>query len=201
MRITKIICLIVLFFSINCLALSLNVKQKNITDDNFKELYANCYVIKFSNVFINMNNKRIKIPIFQGSHGDIDLEELEEIQKNKIFILSSLIFFSKKGELKKTLLDFLYFYKKSMLKNNDINKPTIIGAEGDSYIIWYDFVYEGMNSSMMIHLMGNEKNMDELDRKRINVRNRTIEMIELDESLDNFRVSIIIGEESPFFIK
>jgi hypothetical protein len=95
-------------------------------------------------------------------------------------------------------LEFLNFYKSSLLRNNDINKPTIIGAEGDSYIIWYDFVYEGINSSMMIHLAGDEKNMDELDKKRIKSKDRTIDMIKLNEQVNGFTVRINIGEESGF---
>lgn len=172
--------------------------REKITDKNFQQLYADCYVVKFSNIFIMIDNKKIKIPIFDGTYGDVDLEELKKVQKSKADILSSLVFYSKKDELKKTLIEFLSFYKKSLLKNNDINKPTIIGGEGDSYIIWYDFNYEGINSSMMIHVLGDVKNMDELDEKRIRGRDRTIEIVEFDKKADSFRVSINIGEESGF---
>ncbi len=194
----------VLFFITVCLfiknteCLSQNTSREKVTDKNFQQLYADCYVIKFSNVFMMADSKKIIIPIYNGTYGDVDLDELKKFQKSKADILSSLIFYSKKGKLKNTLIDFLNFYKKSLLKDNDINKPTIIGGEGDSYIIWYDFVYEGINSSMMIHLLGDEKNMDELDEKRIRGRDRTIEMIEFNSKADNFRVSINIGEESGF---
>jgi hypothetical protein len=188
----------VCLFITNTECLSQNTSKEKVTDKNFQQLYADCYVIKFSNVFMMVDNKKIIIPIYNGTYGDVDLDELKKVQKSKADILSSLIFYSKKGKLKNTLIDFLNFYKKSLLKDNDVKKPTVIGGEGDSYIIWYDFVYEGINSSMMIHLSGDEKNMDELDEKRIRGRDRTIDMVEFNAKADNFRVSINIGEESGF---
>ncbi len=185
-----------ILYSSECLS-QINNREK-ITDKNFLQLYADCYVVKFSNIFVTIDNKKIKIPIFNGTYGDVDLEELKKVQKSRADILSSLIFYSQKDGLKKTLIEFLSFYKKSLLKDNDINKPTIIGGEGDSYIIWYDFNYEGIKSSMMIHVLGDIKNMDELDEKRIRGRDRTIEIVEFDQKSDNFRVRINIGEESGF---
>jgi hypothetical protein len=194
---TRIIILLALcFYSNYCFSKNDLVK---ITNENFNQKNEPFYEVKFSNVFKIKNGKRIKIPIFNGSFGDVELEDLMKVQNIKdASILGNLNFFSKKGVVKKTLLEFLNFYKSSLLKDNDINKPTIIGAEGDSYIIWYDFVYEGINSSMMIHLAGDEKNMDELDKKRIKSKDRTIDMIKLNEQVNGFTVRINIGEESGF---
>jgi len=158
--------------------------------------YRGGKIIKYSNVLLKQNEKEINIPIFQGKSGTITFDDLQKMDKE--YVLGNIVVKAKTNKVKKTLLEFLNFYKGSLLKDNDINKPTIIGGEGDSYIIWYDFVCEGINSSMMIHLAGDEKNMDELDKKQIRGRDRTIDMIKLDETSEGFYFDINIGEESGF---
>ena len=79
------------------------------------------YVIKFSNLIYDVKGKKITIPIFQGSLGNVEHEDFLKYCIDKKILIpkameSGFVIRTKKGELKKTLLDFIKFYKGNILR-------------------------------------------------------------------------------------
>ncbi|HPS58217.1 MAG TPA: hypothetical protein PK514_08940 [Spirochaetota bacterium] len=103
-----------------------------------------CFKIGFSNIIYNIDGHEIKIPIFQGINGDIDYKTfIDYCHENKLLINnareSGFAIQAKKGQLKSTLHDFIRFYKKNILKDIDIEKPTWVGISDEWWYILYDF--------------------------------------------------------------
>lgn len=173
------------------------VNDNEINDKNFQQFWEGySFNIKFKNVWIEdykVKGRYVKVPIFQGISGDVKLSQLEKKKKAKenITILGALRYPTRKGEVKKTILECVQFYKDSLLKNIDYNKPTIIGGEETAIIIWYDFIYDGRQSSMMI-ITGRA-----LKCKKCIYR--YIDDIEVDEESDSFILKLRIGSPSPFY--
>ena len=163
---------------------------------------AGVYIIRCSNVIFDINNKKIKVPIYNGIYGDITYEDLEKQQTKKdLYLLGNIYIPVKDGEVKKTFFDMLSFYKKSFLKNIDVNQPSVIGNEGGvDMFIWYDFDYEGIPCSMMITVACDIKTTSKKIRK-MNPNNEdieTVDMLVFKEDSKWIGLTIIIGEYSKF---
>jgi hypothetical protein len=163
---------------------------------------AGVYIIRYSNVIFDINNKKIKVPIYNGIYGDITYEDLEKQQTKKdLYLLGNIYIPVKDGEVKKTFFDMLSFYKKSFLKNIDVNQPSVIGNEGGvDMFIWYDFDYEGIPCSMMITVACDIKTTSKKIRK-MNPNNEdieTVDMLVFKEDSKWIGLTIIIGEYSKF---
>ncbi len=123
-------------------------------------IYGDSFIVKYRAVNIIYKGKKVTIPIFGGSNGELDDQKLLEDHKNiKVKSTNQLIMNLaipvKKGSVKKTFLDILNFYKQSLLKDINIEIPSVVGFEecggGKSpAIIWYDFNYNGFHSSIQI---------------------------------------------------
>jgi hypothetical protein len=173
------------------------VKDENITEANFRQL-NNRYIIKFSNVWDNFNNRLIKIPIFKGTEGDVQLNQLERKQKMKdVSIMGGIIIETGKGKVRQGVLECVSFYKKSLLKNVDIHKPSIIGVEPSGMFIWYDFDYEGIPGTLMIGVAYDP----DCETKKSMCRYEYLEDIEVNENANGFRLSINFGERSQWYRK
>jgi hypothetical protein len=173
------------------------ISDIDINNSNFVQ-YGKGYSfnIKFKNVWIDdsrFKGRVLKVPIFNGVSGDVKLSQLErkKVLNDNISILGSLTYLTKKGDLKKTILDCVEFYKDSLLRNINYLKPTTIGLEEGGIIIWYDFIYEGYPSSIMI---GTARS-----RSCKKCVYRYINEIEVDEDYDGFDLKIMIGSHSPFY--
>jgi len=157
------------------------------------------YVIRYSNVILTMDEKKIKVPIFGGIYEDITIEELKKMQTikpdNENYPLAYLSIPTEKGKVRNTFLSLLSFYKKNLFKNVDVNKPTVIGKEEILWIIWYDFIFENMPSSMMVVMGADDKLTKNNENKYSEL---TIESIGIDENSSSFILQIFIGEPSPF---
>lgn len=193
-----VFCFLFLLFS-GCIEAKCNdvnklqfVNDADIDDNNFKQI-SHSYVLKFKNVWLDypmLNGKLIKIPIFRGEKGNVRISQLHKKQIDKGYsIIGALKFYAKKGELKKTILDCVNFYKGSLFKNIDARVPTIIAGEGTSLIIWYDFKYMGYPSSVMIGTSGGDSCKDYY---------RYIDDICVNENYGWFHFKILIGDKSPF---
>jgi hypothetical protein len=160
------------------------------------------YIIRYSNVVFDINNKKIKVPIYNGIYEDITYEDLEKQQTKKdLYLLGNIYIPVKDGEVKKTFFDILNFYKKSLFRDIDTNKPSVIGNEGgEDMYIWYDFDYEGIPCSMMITVACDVRATSKKMRK-MNPNNEdieTVDMLVFKEDSKWIGLTIIIGEYSKF---
>ena len=146
---------------------SLNAKTistEQITDKHIEEyksgktIYSlDIFVINFANIIYNVNGKNIKIPIFKGTMGDVHYNDLLNYYRNKTFFDSDVnsetgyIIKVKKGEAKKTLHEFLAFYKSNILKDIDIEHPVTIYLSPVEWILQYNFVVDGVPCYMHIN--------------------------------------------------
>ena len=174
----------------------------------FEEVDKNSgvYIIRYSNIVTEVENKKIKIPIYGGMYEDISYDDLEKLQTNKkLYLLGNLNIDAKDGEVKKTFFDILSFYKKTFFKDIDTNNPSVIGNEGgDSLFVWYDFDYEGMPCSMMITVAYDKKATNEkISKIRSGMKKeepfkRTLDMIEFKEDSKWIGLQILLGQDSGF---
>jgi len=173
------------------------VKDENITESNFRQLNTR-YIIKFSNVWREYNNRLIKIPIYGGTDGDVRLSQLESKQKKKeLTILGGIIIETGKGKVKQGVLDCVNFYKNNILKNTVIDKPTIIGVELSGMFIWYDFDYEGIPGTLMLGMAFDP----DCEKKKSQCRYEYLKDIEVNENANGFRLSIKFGGHSRWYRK
>lgn len=114
--------------------------------DKSVQKYASDYtfIITFTNLIYESHNTKIVIPIYKGHSGDVRYKDFHDYcVKNKLLEShvgeSGFIIKTDKGQLKSTLHDFIRFYKKNILKDIDIEKPTWVGISDEWWYILYDF--------------------------------------------------------------
>lgn len=198
-----IILLVSLMVIINC--------NKTVNSENnnqlpkFEIVNETDAIIRYSNVIVDIKGKSIKVPIYGGVYGDITKKDLVKEMKPKFNPLGSLYITAKDGEVKKTFFDILNFYKKNLLKEVDINKPSVIGNEGGvDMLIWYDFDCEGIPCSMMIIVAcDHEATSKKIQKMYPNIKNgekieETVDMLEFKEDSKWIGISMNIGSESGF---
>jgi len=169
----------------------------NIQQGSIQEFFnTNSFIIKFSNIIYEHKGKKIKIPIFEGSMGDVLYDDfikfcmvnnlLEEGFRENGFIVKT-----DKGKLSKTFNEFLLFYKKSILSNTDLNKPSRIEVYGGGLYLFYEFNIEGVPCVIFIVATTKKeyRSADEI---------KSITGIELDETekIPHFIYSFWINSES-----
>jgi len=129
---------------------------------------AHLYVIKFSNLIYTTDRtakKKIKIPIFQGTLDDVEYDDfLSYCEEKKIlksgYAESGFVILTKRGELKKTLLEFIKFYEGNILKGYE--KSVDMVKEGDepqdsTWYIEYKFKVENIPCKMLILVSEDER--------------------------------------------
>ena len=174
-------------------------------DDKVNEKYVSNFnksgslIIQYSNILYKVNEGNILIPIFKGSKGSLEEEKLKTylIDKGEIQSYNSINEFEitdfyapgKKGEMKKTLFEFLSFYKNNILKDVDIEHPSDFGQENSEWFITYDFDYQGVPCYMTIQIMGSEKRT---------MSYRSVYEIQPDEHMDHFFYSIFLNGKSQY---
>jgi len=123
------------------------------------------YVIKFSNLIYDVNGKKIIIPIFQGNLPSVEYTDFKKYCREKKILdpktmESGFVIRTKKGEVKKTILEFIKFYQGNILKGN--KKPFEIYTDGDEpqYLVWnivYKFSSAGIPCTMKISFEADKK--------------------------------------------
>lgn len=146
------------------------------------------YQIKCSNIIISHDGKKMKIPIYAGTRGDMPLEKLERDMKDNGPILSNMYYPAKKGNVKTEILKMLAFYKTNLLQKTDIVKPTVIGHEAKGIVIWYDFKIGAVPCCMRIITSSSGKVPE----------GKLINDINVDEDSGAFYLGIVIGKASGF---
>jgi len=129
-------------------------KSFNISEKEVQKVDGFFLINNYSDVVYDVNGTMIKIPIFKGKYGEVAYKQLLDYShENDILVKdaneSGYIVKTKNGELKKTLHEFLKFYKSSILSKVDIDKPTKLDLFGDEekYCDWelyYDFESDGI---------------------------------------------------------
>jgi hypothetical protein len=176
MKLKRLFCVLVCVTLIGC---SINSKADNkriykideIPDNAVKRIYEDAfsYEIKFSNIIYNAlyKNKviKIKIPIFQGYLDDVKYGDFIDFCRTKNMLRpdaakSGLFISTKKGEVKKTLLEFIKFYEGNILKGYE--KPVRIFGDGDEpgrsgWGIDYKFKVENIPCIMRIEVSADER--------------------------------------------
>lgn len=170
-KISKIILLatIIIFFS--CSNNKANgdnnklVSKKN--SDSVIKFSSRTFIINYSNLIYEHENKKITIPIFNGNMGDVTYNDFLEYCYIKKYLNpntaeTSLIIKADRGKLTKTFHEFLMFYKGNILKNSDISKPAKIKVDGGALDIFYDFKVSGVSFVLQVKV-GTDKNEIDVD--------------------------------------
>jgi len=169
----------------------------NIEKGSIQKFFnSDSFIIKFSNIIYEHKGKKIRIPIFRGSMGDVAYDDFRKFcSVNNLleegFRESGFIIKTDKGKLSKTFNEFLLFYKKSILSNTDLNKPSRIEVDGGGLYLFYEFNIEGVPCVIYIVATTKEeyKSADQI---------KSITGIELDETakIPHFRYSFWINYKS-----
>jgi hypothetical protein len=124
------------------------------------------FVIKFSNIIygalLKGELKKIRIPIFQGTLDDVYytvfLKYCEE--KNMLksdWMESGFVILTKRGEVKKTLLEFIKFYEGNILKGYE--KPEMYRESG-MWGLEYKFKIEKVPCRMVVTVWADKRDLD-----------------------------------------
>lgn len=169
-----------------------NIQQGSIQ----KFSNTDSFIIKFTNIIYEHNEKKIKIPIFKGSTGDVLYEDFKKFcNSNNLleegFRENGFIIQTDNGKLSKAFTEFLLFYKKSILKNTDINKPSRIEVDGGGLYLFYEFNIDSIPCVLYIVATTKEEFKSSEQIKQITG-------IELDETakIPHFRYSFWINYKS-----
>lgn len=188
MKSIRIILSILFVFTLSCTEKSYSQQNRDSVQlPGFEKIdNTDAFIIRYSNVIINVNGTTIKLPMYGGTYGDIEYDKLKLGKHPKdVFVLQTIYLPVKKGYATETFRDIIRFYKKSLLKNVDINKPSDLYTEGNSfYTIIYAFEYKGVPSRMMI------------DAKVINATNK-VENFQLKEEDGFIGLTFSIGGKNP----
>ena len=148
--ICKTMCIMILsVLIVSCLSYGASNEDKIVNN-------GKGFIVYYSNVVIKYKDKSIRVPIYGGTSGSINDSDLKKLYggigvTNGENLIWNICIPVDKGNVKKTFIDILKFYKTTLFKDIDVDTPSVIGYEGESpAIIWYDFNYYGVPSSMMI---------------------------------------------------
>jgi hypothetical protein len=176
----------------NSIADNKRVYKINEIPDNAIERIDNAhvYVIKFSNLIYDTYRtakKQIKIPIFQGYLDDVKYDDfLTYCEEKKLlksgYAESGFVILTKKGELKKTLLEFIKYHEGNILKGYE--KSVVMHTSGDEpkYLEWviiYEFKVENIPCYMVIYVSADEKDFSAPSKSF-----KSIEDIHPDEKME-----------------
>lgn len=162
-------------------------KIAEIPDNAVKRVYEDAfsYEIKFSNIIYNAlyKNKviKIKIPIFQGYLDDVKYGDFIDFCRTKNMLRpdaveSDFVILTKKGEVKKTLLEFIKFYEGNILKGYE--KPINMFGESGEWWIDYEFIAENILCLLRIRVKADQKYYNKPDELF-----KSIEDIHVDENM------------------
>jgi len=176
-----------------------------IPNNSVESLYENFFppffVIRFSNLIygalVKGEVKKIKIPIFQGTLDDVGYSNFLRYCRKKNMLKSDwaesgFVILTKRGETKKTLLEFIKFYEGNILKGYE--KPVDMVIEGGQYFSWYieyKFKIENIPCRMLIIVPA-----DERDRSTPNESFKSVEDIHINENMERscFMYQFFINE-------
>jgi len=163
MRVIKLLSMIIVLIAvivINCTSNPINtkiIKENEITDKMISPYrFESIFSVNFSNIIYKGQNKEIKIPIFKGINGDAYEDDIINYCIKKKYIKGkewlTYIIKCNKGEVRKTFHEFLKFYKSNILKNVNIEKPSVMGLSATDWTVTYNFMVDGIPCCLKIRL-------------------------------------------------
>lgn len=140
------------------------------------------YSIKFSNLIYNIDGKKIVVPVFQGTLNSVDYVDFKNYCRQKQMLAlnareSGFFTKAKKGEIKKTFLEFMKFYQSNLLKGYET--PVIVDNDGDEWLIVYKFKVDQIPCTMKIFVSADKNDRSSL-KKNIKMKD-----ISVNEKKDN----------------
>ena len=178
-----------------------NVKMNKITNKHVEPYkYSRSFILRFSNIIYCEKNQEIKVPVFQGIYEDINYNDLITYCVNNNLLESDanetgFMIKANIGETRKTFHKFLAFYKLSIFKNIDIEKPAVMSMSSTDWIIKYDFLVNGIPCYMKIELTPRK---EDLKKKQNDLKYKSVyDIIPMeDEGESGFLYKIYIGSKS-----
>jgi len=203
MKFSKIILIILIAISV-CVCSNKNkseaidklIKADEINNQYIEQYRFSVFIMRFSNIIYEEKGKQIKIPIFQGKYGDAMNKDIINYCINNKFISEDIwlryIVKCKKGEVKKTLHEFLAFYKSNILKDIDLNNSKAMNLSSGQWRITYDFIIDGVPCYLEIRFL--EKEDDEINQPVYN----SVYDINPEENLKDpsFTYLFVVGAKS-----
>lgn len=125
------------------------VKQNEIKEGAIEKFGNTSFIIKFTNLIYEKDDKQMMIPVFKGNMGDVLYKDFRNYCLEKKYLEpkvreNGFIIKTERGELTKTFRKFLLFYKTNILKNSDLNKPERMVVDGRGLYLFYEFVIDGV---------------------------------------------------------
>ncbi|BDA77663.1 hypothetical protein LPTSP3_g05930 [Leptospira kobayashii] len=115
-----------------------------------------CFIINSKEVIYDGKKEngeviKLNLPIYRGTEEPATYSDLKSmVMANNEYLLNFCYYKNKEQTRKELLFDIINFYKKNLLKNIDTNKPSLLAVEDNEYIIYYDFLYEGVPGHILI---------------------------------------------------
>ena len=169
MKKPKILSLAVTVLIILCLSFgcsSTGIKTDEAPTDRITSLQIEPYgfmsfVIRYSNFIYDFKGKMLKFPIFQGTFGDINYDDFKQYCWNnelmsRLYGGNGFIIKCRKGEIRKTFLEFLAFYKSNILRNVDMSTADIAHYNG-RWSALINFEMDGIPCEMAFSVAGAKK--------------------------------------------
>lgn len=201
----KMVSVLIILFAIGCNTNSFTNGTKTY---KINEIPANAverlnnsfmYIIKFSNLIYDVDGKKVKIPIYNGNLADVEYNDFKKYCRDKKILdantmESGFVVRTQKGELKKTIIDFIKFYQRNI--SQGFEKPFEVYTDGDQpqYLVWnivYKFSLDGIPCSVKISFEADKKDWEFVEKIK------TIEDMHPDENTDDpiFAYEIIINNQ------
>jgi len=194
---------LIIFLTLSCFdqkTQHLNKEQSSKQLPSIEDVDGRGFIVRYSNVLITINEKKVKVPIYGGTYDEIEYEKLNIEKPFKNSYRLPLFVPAKQGHVNETYLNIINFYKINLLKKINTNNPTEIIRDGDICIISYQFENQGIPSTMSICFIIDYKRTDEnIQKMGKNKLEYTFDTICLDEKQDSIGIQIITGK--PIFIK
>jgi len=174
-----------------------NINVKDITSRQVEPFkYPMTFIVKFSNIIYEKNEKNIKIPIFQGISGDVKYKDLIRYCIDKKYIDQDMwihyIIKCKKGKIKQTLHECLKFYKSNILKDVDVDSFKNASLSSTEWTLAYDFTIDGVPGYLKLQF-----DPRDMDLEKEPEYNSVYEIVpEENVKVPNFTYTIIIGAKS-----
>jgi hypothetical protein len=158
------------------------------------ESWYNSFIIKFSNIIYEVKGKSIKIPIFQGTEGDVLYKDFREFCLINKYLEprvreSGFVVKCKKGEVKKTFVEFINFYRSNILKDVNFDDKSNFDVNESGWTIFYKFKIDGVSCVLNIEIDAAKR----IDRKKL----KTVYdiMVNEDMAYPSFAYSFDINSE------
>ena len=191
MKLKRLAYVLICVFLIGCTANNRVYEIYEIPDNAIERMNdTHIYLIRFSNLIytsFRTEKKKIKIPIFQGYLDDVKYGDFLSYCREKKMLESNVVesgfaILTKKGEVKKTLLEFIKFYEGNILKGYEKSVEMYTSGDEPQYLMWeivYKFKVDNIPCLMEIYVEADERDFAKPDELF-----KSIEDIHINEDME-----------------